>query len=131
MDALDIATTVAAQDLLARYAHHIDRRDFAGFGDLFAEDAAFALGPDACRGRDAIRQFMAERLTAPGGAHVIVNISARSDGPDRTTVLADYVLTRRTEEAGPWAIVGAGYYESTLVCADGEWQFQEHRITSR
>jgi uncharacterized protein (TIGR02246 family) len=131
MDTPDTALTVAAQDLFARYAHRIDRRDFDGFADLFTDDAEFVLGPDGCTGRDAIRQFMSERMTAPGGAHVIVNISVRPESPGRATVLADYVLTRRSEETGPWAIVGAGYYESVLAQVDGEWRFGAHRIVAR
>ncbi len=131
MDTPDIAVTIAAQDLFARYAHRIDRRDFDGFAALFTEDAQLALGPDECTGRDAIPQFMSDRMTSPGGAHVIVNVSVRSESPERATALADYVLTRRSEDAGPWAIVGVGYYESELARVDGEWQFASHRIVPR
>jgi SnoaL-like domain len=131
MDAPDIALTIAAQDLFARYAHRIDRRDFDGFAELFTEDAQFAMGPDECTGPDAIHQFMSARMTSPGGAHVIVNVSVRSASPERATALADYVLIRRTEEAGPWAIVGAGYYESELARVDGDWRFGSHRIVPR
>ena len=89
------------------------------------------MGPDECTGRDAIRQFMRERMTAPGGAHVIVNISVRPESAGHATALADYVLTRRSEDTGPWAIVGVGYYESVLAQVDGEWRFGAHRIVPR
>jgi hypothetical protein len=53
-------TVVGVQDLFARYAHRIDRRDFAAFGDLFTEDARFALADNWAEGRGAIRDFMAD-----------------------------------------------------------------------
>ena len=131
MDTPDIATTVGVQDLFARYAHRIDRRDFAGFSELFTEDGQFSLGEDGAIGRDAVRDFMAGIMKAPGGAHIITNVSARPAGNDRWTVLADYLLTRRTEEGGPWATVGVGYYEAVVTAADGEWRFAECRIVAR
>ena len=126
-----IGHTIPMQDLYARYAHRIDRRDFAGFAALFTDDASFFLGEDGCEGRAAIETFMQDRMKAPGGAHIITNVSVRAAGDDRYAVVADYLLTRRTEENGPWATVGVGIYESVATLDGDAWRFAEHRIIPR
>jgi uncharacterized protein (TIGR02246 family) len=131
MDVPETSTVIGVQDLFARYAHRIDRRDFAGFAELFTEDARFALGGDAAEGRETIRDFMIGVMKAPGGAHIITNVSVRAAGGERYAAVADYLLTRRTEENGPWATVGVGYYESVVTLDGGEWRFAEHRIVAR
>ena len=70
-------------------------------------------------------------MKAPGGAHIITNVSVRPEGKDRWSAVADYLLTRRAETDGPWGIVGAGWYESVATWRDGEWYFAEHRIVPR
>jgi uncharacterized protein (TIGR02246 family) len=131
MDVPEPTIVSGVQDLFARYAHRIDRRDFAGFAELFTEDARFFLADDGCEGRAAIEQFMAARMTAPGGAHIITNVSVRASDDGRYTVLADYLLTRRTDEGGPWATVGVGYYEAMATLDAGAWRFAEYRIVPR
>src|SRR3954469_18696768 len=66
MDVPEATVVIGVQDLFARYAHRIDRRDFAGFGELFTEDGQFFLGDDGARGRDAIRDFMVGIMKSPG-----------------------------------------------------------------
>jgi len=127
----DPTVIVGVQDLFARYAHTIDRRDFDAFADLFTEDANLAVGDAGAAGRGAIREFMVGIMKNPGGAHIITNVSARPTADGRYTVIADYLLTRRAEGDGPWAVVGVGIYESTVVSDDGAWRFAAHRIAAR
>jgi uncharacterized protein (TIGR02246 family) len=131
MDLPDPSIVTAVQDLYARYAHRIDRRDFDGFAELFTEDAELVVGDSSCRGRDAVPEFMAGLMKAPGGAHIITNVSVRPDGKDRWSVMADYLLTRRPEPDAPWGIVASGWYESVATWAGGEWYFAAHRIMFR
>jgi uncharacterized protein (TIGR02246 family) len=131
MDVPEPTTVAGVQDLYARYAHTIDRRDFAAFADLFAEDARFALADNACEGRDNIREFMIGAMKAPGGTHIITNVSVRADDGGRHTVVADYLLARRPEPDAPHGIVGVGVYESVVALDDGHWRFAEHRIIPR
>jgi uncharacterized protein (TIGR02246 family) len=127
----DPSVIVGVQDLFARYAHTIDRRDFDAFADLFTADGRLGLGDTGAEGRGAIHDFMQGVMKNPGGAHIITNVSARAAGDDRYTVVADYLLTRRADGDGPWAVVGVGIYESTVVLDDGDWRFAEHRIVAR
>jgi len=122
---------VGVQDLFARYAHTIDRRDFDAFADLFTSDARLAIGDDGAEGRAAIREFMIGVMKNPGGAHIITNVSPRVAADGRYSVVADYLLTRRAETDGPWGVVGVGIYESVVVSDGGEWRFAEHRIVAR
>ena len=131
MDLPDPSLITAVQDLYARYAHRIDRRDFDGFAALFTEDGQLALGDEGARGRDAIRDFMVGVMKAPGGAHLVTNVSVRPEGKDRWSVTADYLITRQSETDGPWGIVGVGGYESVATWQGGEWYFAEHRIVPR
>ena len=131
MDLPDPSIVTAVQDLYARYAHRIDRRDFDGFAALFADDGTLFVGDDRATGRGAIREFMVGIMKAPGGAHIITNVSVGPAGKDRWSAMADYLLTRRTEEGGPWGIVGVGWYESVATWVGGEWYFAEHRIVAR
>jgi uncharacterized protein (TIGR02246 family) len=132
MDLPEPTTIAGVQDLFARYAHTIDRRDFAGFAELFAEDAQFALADNECRGRDNIRVFMTGAMKAPGGTHIITNVSVRATHHDgRHSVVADYLLTRRPEPDAPYGIVGVGIYESVVAVDDEQWRFAEHRIIPR
>ncbi|MDQ2642136.1 MAG: nuclear transport factor 2 family protein, partial [Pseudomonadota bacterium] len=43
------------RELMTAYGATLDRRDFAAFGELFAEDAEYGSGPSAVQGRAAIQ----------------------------------------------------------------------------
>jgi SnoaL-like domain len=49
-------------DLVARYCHLIDGRDFAGASELFDEDASFTVPDERTTGRDAVRAFLQTQL---------------------------------------------------------------------
>jgi uncharacterized protein (TIGR02246 family) len=129
MDVPEPSTVTGVQDLFARYAHRIDDRDFDGFGELFTTDADYSLAGNAQQGRDAIKDFMRSVMTSPGGAHIITNVSARSTGDGTVAAVADYLLTRRPEPDGPFAVIGVGKYDGTVVHDDGAWRFARLVIT--
>jgi uncharacterized protein (TIGR02246 family) len=125
----DPATVVGVQDLFAQYAHRIDARAFDGFGELFAADADYSLGGNAQQGRDAIKDFLRGVMKNPGGTHIITNVSVRGADGGSCTAAADYLLTRRPEPEAPFAIVGVGKYDATVVLDDGAWRFARLVIT--
>ena len=126
---MDPSTVIGIQDLFAQYAHRIDGRDFDAFGELFTADAEYSLGGNAQQGRDAIKSFLRSVMTNPGGAHIITNVSVRADRAGACTAVADYLLTRRPEADAPFAIVGVGKYDATVVQDDGAWRFARLIIT--
>jgi uncharacterized protein (TIGR02246 family) len=125
----DPATTIGVQDLFAQYAHRIDARDFERFGELFTVDADYSLGGNAQQGRDAIKDFLRSVMTNPGGTHIITNVSVRAGDDGACSAAADYLLTRRPEAEAPFAIVGVGTYDATVVLDDGAWRFARLVIT--
>lgn len=131
MDVTEPSTVTGVQDLFARYAHRIDRRDFDGFGELFTVDAEYSLAGNEQRGRDAIKDFMRSVMTAPGGVHIITNVSVRAGAGGAFDAVADYLLSRRPADDQPFAIVGTGIYEASVVLDDGGWRFATLRITPR
>jgi len=129
MDADAYRLSGAAASLFARYARRADDHDYDAWGELFSPDAVFAFGSDECRGREAIRAWLADRLGGAVCFHSIVNIDVVPDGPMRARADADFVFHRR--EGAAWEISLVGRYEDVLVLEEGEWRFLEHRIVPR
>jgi uncharacterized protein (TIGR02246 family) len=126
---MDPSTVIGVQDLFARYAHTIDGRDFDSFGLLFTVDADYSLAGNAQQGRDAIKDFMRSVMTSTGGAHIITNVSVRAGADGACAAVADYLLTRRPEPDAPFAVIGVGKYDGTVVLDDGAWRFARLVIT--
>ena len=126
---MDPSTVIGIQDLFAQYAHRIDGRDFDAFGELFTADAEYSLGGNAQQGRDAIKSFLRSVMTNPGGAHIITNVSVRTGADGACSAMADYLLTRRPEPDAPFAVIGVGKYDGTVVQDGGEWRFAKLHIT--
>jgi uncharacterized protein (TIGR02246 family) len=131
MDVPEPSTVAGVQDLFARYAHRIDRRDFDGFGELFTVDADYSLAGNEQQGREAIKELMRKVMTAPGGAHIITNVSVRAGTDGAFDAVADYLLTRRPEDDAPFAVIGVGWYEATVVLDDDEWRFAALHLNPR
>jgi uncharacterized protein (TIGR02246 family) len=129
MDQAEPSTVVGVQDLFAQYAHRIDARDFDAFGELFTADADYSLGGNAQQGRDAIKDFLRGVMKNPGGTHIITNVSVRAAQGGSCSAVADYLLTRRPDAEAPFAIVGVGKYDATVVQDGGAWRFARLVIT--
>jgi uncharacterized protein (TIGR02246 family) len=126
---MDPSTVIGVQDLFAQYAHRIDARDFDGFGELFTADADYSLAGNAQQGRDAITTFLRGVMKAPGGTHIITNVSVRDAANGAVTAVADYLLTRRPEAEAPFAVVGVGKYDADVVLDGDGWRFARLVIT--
>jgi uncharacterized protein (TIGR02246 family) len=126
---MDPSIVIGVQDLFAQYAHRIDARDFDAFGDLFTSDADYSLAGNAQQGRDAIKDFLRGVMTNPGGSHIITNVSVRDGASGAYAAVADYLLTRRPEPDAPFAVVGVGKYDATVVLDDDAWRFAALTIT--
>ena len=128
---MEAGRAVPSLETTGRRARELHHSALGGFAALFTDDGRFALGDDGAQGRAAIRDFMMGIMKSPGGAHIITNVSVRPAGKDRWSAVADYLLTRRADDDGPWGIVGVGWYESVATWVGGEWYFAEHRIVPR
>lgn len=116
----------AILNLLGRYAHTVDGRDYESFGELFAEDALLEVGEHRLEGRDKVVAAVSRTggRSAPG-RHVGANVAVTIDG-DRATVTSDFLVFSSTCE-----LQQIGRYEDELVKADGTWRFARRHIESQ
>ena len=112
----------AVYDVLVRYAHAIDRRDFAAAGECFAEDArAMYAGRQLPASRDAIVRFLRENTTSEASTHMVggVRISAEGDRMrSEQTAFAVHI------DKGRVRLRGLRYLD-LLERRDGAWQIVE------
>jgi uncharacterized protein (TIGR02246 family) len=123
-------------ELLTAYGATLDRRDFAAFGQLFAEDAEYGSGPGApTRGRAAIQTQLEQVITSnPSNLpkpnhHLFFNPSIRIDG-DRATAHSLGAYSAPDTAGKTTQLVFFVAYDDQLVRRAGRWQFQRRMIGS-
>jgi 3-phenylpropionate/cinnamic acid dioxygenase small subunit len=121
----------AVHALLARYAECVDRADFDGVGELFAHATLRSnAGPDAVRGRDAVRALYAatNRLHADGTPrthHLVTNVIVDVDGDAGRAAARSYFVAFQATPALPLQPIVAGRYHDAFERVDGRWRFAE------
>jgi uncharacterized protein (TIGR02246 family) len=116
-------------ELMTTYGATLDRRDFAAFGQLFAEDATYGT----THGRAAIAAMLEKTLASnpsnlPGpNSHLYFNPSIRIEG-DRATATSKGAYTVPDAATKTTQLVFFISYEDTLVRRDGRWQFQQRLL---
>lgn len=117
--------------LLLDYGRHLDARDFAAYGRLFAKDGQWVGGFGTASGGPAgIQAFMEKAMgTAPNTAknyHLLSNFVITVNG-DTATAWSRWAFI----VPGPSGatIAQAGRYDDTLVREEGHWRFKR-RVAS-
>jgi SnoaL-like domain len=125
LDALDI---VMIHQLLGRYGHTIEQRDWIAFGDLFTDDASIDYVGSSSRttrsGRQAIVDWFRDIDTGHPGAHHVTNIVA-DESCDRSgpvTVHSKFFAPFSRPHHVPKRLYG-GDYRDIVVCTDHGWKF--------
>ena len=121
------------RELLIAYGRDFDRRDFAAYADLFAQDGVWVGGSGESHpytGPDAIREFVTKTYppsSYPGSFHIMSSMSIRIDGENTATAWSrwTYVVLGVHGEPAPFA---AGHYEDSLVRENGVWKFQRRQV---
>jgi uncharacterized protein (TIGR02246 family) len=121
----------AIHSLLVHYGRALDKRDYAAYGALFAQDGSWKGGMGTATGPDAIGKMVAagfERMSPAlytNSNHVLTSFDVEIDGDTATA------WSRWT-----WVVVGAdgkpqperaGHYEDTLVRERGAWKFKSRQ----
>lgn len=122
-------------ELMAAYGATLDRRDFAAFRQLFAEDAAYGGGSATTltRGRNEIASMLEKAITSntanlPGpNSHLFFNPSIRVEG-DRATARSKGAYTVPDKATRSTQLVFFINYEDTFVRRDGHWLFQQRLL---
>ena len=122
-------------ELMTAYGNTLDRRDFAAFGKLFAEDAEYGSGPGAARGRAAIQAQLERTITSnPSGLptpnfHLFFNPSVHVEG-DMATATSLGAYTAPDPAGGATRMVFFVSYQDTLVRQDERWLFRKRVVGS-
>lgn len=117
----DYETTEAIKRLMAIYAQLLDSKRIAEWGQLFAEDAVFAVWGQTWRGRAAIEAGIGGMQPELPGKHVILTPVIELEGPDRARVWTD--LSAFASGPDGISIATIGRYHDELVRQGGRWRF--------
>lgn len=117
-------------DLLARFVHCLDRRDFAGYAALFTEDGMLRLPGSQHRGRAGLAEFVAADL---GRYHRTHHMSTNHEvditgdtAASRSSLHA--VHMRSADDPTDWWSVG-GWYEHSYRRVAGVWLIETVDVT--
>ncbi len=113
-------------DILARYAHCIDNRDWDRLPSIFTPDARFGAPGNYTQSRDEISERI-ERV-APYHPHyttdtVIVRLPAASDGGERARSWSKYLIVRHDGS------LASGDYLDEWIRTDRGWRIYQRRVS--
>jgi uncharacterized protein (TIGR02246 family) len=123
----------AIKRLKARYFRTLDRKDWKGFGAVFARDAVMEV-PEAKlvqRGPEAIVASVSTALAGARTVHHGHMPEIELTGPDSARgiwAMFDYVEWPPKEGGDRAGLQGYGHYEEEYVREDGEWRIARLRL---
>ncbi len=123
----------AIRALKARYFRTLDRKDWTGFGAVFAPDAVLEV-PEAdmvVEGRDAIVDSVSGALEGTRTVHHGHMPELALTGPDTASgiwAMADYVEWSAGPDGQRVGIQGYGHYVEVYVRHDGQWRIARSRL---
>jgi 3-phenylpropionate/cinnamic acid dioxygenase small subunit len=133
---LDGTDIVLIHQLLARYGHAIDQRDWAAFTELFVEDSSIdyrgGTGDVVRNGRDAVVQWFVEVDSRHPAAHHVTNIvvDEHADPDGRVAVHSKFIAPYTREAHHPKRLSG-GDYRDVVVRTPSGWRFQHKQCIVR
>jgi len=119
--------------LKARYFRTLDRKDWEGFGDVFARDAVMEV-PEVNlvrNGRAEIVEGVSGPLRGSRTVHHGHMPEIELTGPDTargTWAMFDYVEWAPQESGERVGLHGYGHYEEEYVREDGAWRIARLRL---
>ena len=134
IEATDI---IMIHQLLGRYGHALDARDWSVFGDLFVAEATIdyrsANGTAVVReGRDAVVAWFREVDANHPSAHHVTNIvvDARGDVNGTVPVHSKFIAPFTRAEHLPVRLYGGDYHD-VVVRTEHGWQFTHKQCLPR
>jgi 3-phenylpropionate/cinnamic acid dioxygenase small subunit len=127
---------ILIHQLLGRYGHAIDHRQWDAFAALFVPEASIdyagGTGTVVRNGRDDIVAWFRELATSHPPAHHVTNIvvdeSADPAGP--VAVHSKFIAPFTREEHHPKRLYGGDYHDVVVKTADG-WRFAHKQCVPR
>jgi hypothetical protein len=126
-DANEVALRTAGQAVVTELFARLDRRDFEGAVELYAEDAVL----EGARGKREIRETILRSVTSNAGqptSHTVTNVRAAVTG--EAEIIVHYtVVAYRLGGPGPYTAHAILDQQQILrVAADGNLRISEHRV---
>lgn len=121
MSPVDAADGLEILDLLARYAHVIDNRDWDEAGSVFAVDVRLGRDPVIATGVDSFRELVGTAPATHGHNTTDVLLDLRPDGTVRAW--SKFYIVRGD------GTVGSGDYQDTLVRTPDGWRIAERDVS--
>ncbi len=132
---LDGRDLLLIHQLLGRYGHLLDARDWDAFVDLFTADAVVdytaVRAPKVCRGHAEIIEYFGPANHPP--AHHVTNIVAdeNADAPGPVQVHSKFIVPFTQAQHVPVRIYGGDYHDEVVKGADGRWRFSSKSCVGR
>jgi hypothetical protein len=113
------------QRLIALYGQLLDDLRLAEWGELFTDDALWALPTVSFQGRaEIVRGVGAMEPQQPGHVkHLAFTPIIEFETEHRAYAWTDLLALMKSEQ-GAWTVVAAGRYYDTLEFAAGRWRFK-------
>ena len=119
---------IAIHELLARYSHTIDGRDYAAWVECFTPDGVLHSAMGVSSGHAELTVFAEtyerNRQRMPNARHFMTNIATRIEG-DRAFVRS-YVQITSSDPSGV-RLLFTGQYDDDLIKVGDEWKFKIRR----
>lgn len=128
---------ILIHQLLGRYGHTIDARDWHGFGELFVPHAAIDYrssdGSAVVRdGRDAIVAWFREVDSNHPAAHHVTNVVVddAADADGQVPVHSKFIAPFTRQEHVPVRLYGGDYHDLVVRTGEG-WRFAHKQCLPR
>ena len=120
--------------LKARYFRTLDRKEWDGFGLVFATDGRMEVpeGEVDVRGREEIKAFISKTLDGVRTVHHGHMPEIEVTGPDTARgiwAMFDYVEFPTPEGGDRFGLRGYGHYTEEYVREDGEWRIKHLHLS--
>ena len=116
----DLESHEAIRRLMAIYAQLLDSKRIAEWGQLFTDDAVFAVWGQTWKGRAAIEAGIGGMQPELPGKHIILAPVIDLQAADRALVWTD--LSAFASTKGGISVATIGRYHDELVKVEGRWR---------
>jgi uncharacterized protein (TIGR02246 family) len=120
----------AIRRLIALYAHLLDAKRLAAWGELFADGAEFLVLGRTLRGRAEIVAAIGAMQPAAPLKHAVLHPVIELDAPDRARAWTDFSVFVLQPDGKVTVANFATYHDRLAKDASGRWRFAQRAIVS-